>query len=194
MWVIPSRSRPANCARLLRRVATPGVLCVDDDDPCLDAYRALALPFSWRLVIGPRAGLAELYNRQFRAHRSLGWFGVGADDMLPESPDWDRRLVEVARHDGMAFGEDGRSMPTHFVIGGDLVREMGWLALPGLDRIFIDTTWLQIAKGRGVLRFLPDVKVTHMHPAQGLAEMDDTYSKHRKGEDLATYEAWRLSR
>lgn len=191
MWIVPSRSRPHNCARLFRHASTPGVLCVDDDDPLLPAYEALSLPSSWRVVVGPRAGLAEIYNRQFRSHRTLGWYGIGADDMLPETLGWDRQLIEAAGRDGMAFGDDGIQQPTHFVLGGDLVRDVGWLALPGLDRIYIDTVWAEIAKGRGVLRYLPDVKVTHMHPAVGKALPDKTYRKPNKASDKEIYERWR---
>ena len=195
MWIIPSRSRPHNCARLFAAgFSTSGVLCVDDDDPMLDGYRRLALPDRWVLAIGKRDGLSEIYNRAFRTHPWELWYGVGADDMLPETPAWDQRLIHAALPDGLAFGDDGINgdkHATHFVIGGRLVREMGWLALPGLQRIFIDTMWNTLTEKRGVRRYLPDVKLTHLHFSNGTAPVDATYRKVGKARDRAIYQQWK---
>lgn len=160
----------------------------------LGAYQALALPFSWRLVVSERAVLSEIYNRQFRASPDLDWYGVGADDIEPE-PGWDHELIRAAGKDKMAFGDDGINgdrHATHFVLGGDLVRAMGWLALPGLDRIYIDTVWNDIAERLGVRRYLPDVKVTHRHFSTG-APKDSTYRKRHKARDREIYEQWRAT-
>ena len=71
------------------------------------------------------------------------------------------------------------------------MREIGWLALPGLDRLYIDTVWNDIAAERGVLRFLPDVKLTHLHFSNRRAMMDRTYHKPSKNKDRAIYHAWK---
>lgn len=194
MWILPSRSRPHNCARLFRHVNTPGVLCVDDDDPLLPVYESMPLPTSWRVVVGPRAGLSEIYNRQLEAHPYLAWYGILADDVLPETPGWDRKLIDAALPDGMAFGDDGINGPhhaTHFVLAGDLARSAGWLGLPGLSRIYIDTAWNDIALARGVRRYLPDVKLTHMHFSNGRALKDAVYRKPDKDRDWEIYRKWR---
>lgn len=170
------------------------VLMLDDDDPMLGGYTDIHYPPTWWLRIGKRAGLAELYNRFFRESPGHPWYGIFADDVLPEG-DWDARLIAAAGSDGVAYGDDGIGACTHFCIGGDLVREIGWLALPGLDRLYIDTTWQAIAESRGVLRYLPDVKVTHMHPSAGRGMMDAIYRKPDdvKAADRAVYEAFRES-
>lgn len=191
MWIVPSRGRPHNCRRLFAAEwNSPGVLCVDDDDPLLDQYRALTLPANWRLAIGRRTPLSEIYNRHFG---SAAWHGIGADDMLPETLGWDLALIAAAGSDGLAFGDDGINgdrHATHFVLGDGLAREVGWLALPGLSRIFIDTVWNEIAEARGVRRYLPDVKLTHLHFSIG-APRDETYRKPDKASDRAIYDQWR---
>ena len=196
MWILPSRSRPHNCARLFRHIRKPGILCIDNDDPQRELYEALPLPFSWILKTAPRVGLGEIYNRQFRAFPNLKWYGVLADDVVPETEDWEQQLIDAALPDGMAFGDDGingHERGTHFVLAGELVRDIGWLALPGLDRIFIDTVWNDIAKKRGVRRYLPGVMVIHRHFSNQTAPWDETYRKTNKPADLAIYEQWRLS-
>ncbi|KKL69231.1 hypothetical protein LCGC14_2117000, partial [marine sediment metagenome] len=80
----------------------------------------------------------------------------------------------------------------HFVLGNQLPVSMGWLALPGLDRLYIDTVWGDIAKSRGVLRRVPNVVLRHAHFSNGRALKDETYKKHNKARDKSIYEAWAL--
>ena len=199
MFVIPSRARPHNIARLIRAwtdtgATAPALLRLDDDDASPGGYLALDRPSNWALVVAERRPLSVIYNEVFGAFPDEDWYGVFADDIVPETPGWDARLIETADRDGLAFGDDGingADHATHFVVGGALVRSIGWLALPGLDRLYIDTVWTDIARDRGVLRYLPDVKITHWHPSVKKALFDPTYRKHHKQADHAVYRAWR---
>lgn len=197
MWILPSRGRPHNVERLLKAyietgASTPVWLRIDLDDSVCGAYRA-PHPM-WTRVIGPRKILSELYAEAFRMSRDSPWFGFIADDVVPETEKWDTKLIELAGRDGMAVPSGGHADyhgSPHFVLGGDLVRSVGWLALPGLDRIFIDTVWFDIARVRDVLRHAPGVVLRHLHFSNKGALMDATYLKHRKVEDRALYESWR---
>jgi hypothetical protein len=165
---------------------------LDDDDLTAPAYQANHK--LWTVEIGPRRPLGALYNDFFADHGGEAWYGFICDDVVPETPGWDWSLIERAGNDGMAVPSGGHEDyvgSPHFVLGGDLVRSIGWLALPGLDRIFIDTVWEKIAEKRGVLRFTSDVVLTHYHFSNGKALMDATYRKHHKTEDRAIYESWR---
>lgn len=192
MWIIPSRSRPQNISRLVKAfqdtgAMTPVLLRLDDDDPLLTAY--LRIEVDWEVVVAKRAPLSEIYNDVF--DRRLDWYGFLADDVLPETPRWDRALINAAGPNGMAHCDDGiGGQATHFVVGGNLVREIGWVALPGLHRTYIDTVWNAVANERGVLRYLPDVKLTHLHFSNRLAMFDQTYRKPAKTHDRAIYRAW----
>jgi len=193
LWVVPSRSRPDNIPRLFSG-DTPFLLMLDDDDPMLGGYLAIEYPDNWTVDVGSRSKLSEIYNRAYWSSPFSDWYGVFADDVTPETEGWDRKLVEAAGGDGMAYGDDGIGEPTHFCLGGDLVREMGWLACPGLSRLYIDTIWRDIALSKNVLRYLPDVKITHRHPSVGLALMDATYRKPNKPADRIIYEQWKETR
>ncbi len=197
MWIIPSRSRPQNLRRLIANrniFASPAVIVLDNDDPMLRGYEDLSdWPNDWEVAIVSRMTLSKIYNNFFKIRPDLEWYGFLADDVVPETYDWDRLLIEAAGKDGLAFGDDGingATFATHFVIGGDLVRSVGWLALHGLDRIYIDTIWNDIATERSVRRYLPDVKLRHHHFSNRLALMDQTYRKSTKDNDRALYEAW----
>lgn len=193
MWIIPSRSRPHNIKRLAdafreTSVSTPVLLRLDDDDPYLSRYTC---PDGWKLVIGPRKPLSDCYNEVF--NRNLDWYGLFADDVVPETPRWDTLLIEAAGSDRVSFGNDGIDiLPTHFVVGGELVREIGFVALPGLDRIYMDTVWNDIATERNVLSYLPDVQIPHLHFSNRMGKMDKTYRKWNKAKDKSIYEAWAI--
>ena len=199
MWILPSRSRAHNVERLidawnLTRASTPVELCLDLNDPCLSQYEALDYPQTWKVVIWGRDLLSDVYNDCFRRHPQESFYGFIADDVVPITNEWDIRLIEVAGNDGMAAPSGGHgdySGAPHFVLGGDLVRSIGWLALPGLDRLYVDAVWNDIAAAKGVLRLAPDTILEHWHFSNGKAMIDFTYRKHRKAEDKAIYENWK---
>jgi hypothetical protein len=201
MFVCPSRSRPHNVARLVDACRATGataafLVCIDDDDPLREAYEAQRLPEGWTIRAAPRDGLSAIYNAAFRASPACDFYGVVADDIVPETNGWDRALIEAAGTDGIAWGDDGINgcaHATHLVVGGALVRDIGWLALPGLSRLYIDTAWNAIGRRRGVLRYRPDVVVRHHHFSNGLAPFDATYRKRAKDDDRRVFKAWRAT-
>jgi hypothetical protein len=153
----------------------------------------MELPAPWCVVVGHRGPLSAIYNAAYERHRDAPFFGFIADDVVPLTNGWDIKLIEAAGSDGMAVpagGETTGGCP-HFVLGGDLARSMGWLSLPGLDRIYIDTVWGDVAKDRGVYREVQDVNLEHRHFSNGKALIDSTYQKHHKQQDKLIYNNWR---
>lgn len=192
MWILPSRGRPHNVARFLQAYESTGattqvLLRIDDDDSGYDVSHE-----NWIVEVGPRLPLSDIYNGIYRHYR-CPWYGFIADDIVPETLNWDTRLIDVAAHDGMAVPSGGHELhgTPHFVLGADLVHSVGWLCLPGLHRLYIDTVWGDIASQRGVLRRVPEVVLAHHHFSNGKALMDATYRKPNRDEDRKTYENWR---
>src|SRR3990167_1205385 len=192
MWLIPTRQRPHRLLNLIKacqktKMSTSAVLLIDDDDPCLSSY----LNLGWPVETGPHGGLSEIYNRAFEHHPDEEWYGILCDDAVPKTEYFDLKLIKVAGKKGLAAPSGGHSeIASHFVIGGDLVRNMGWVALPGLDRLYIDTVWYKIALATGVYHFVPEVVIEHHHFSNGKALMDATYRKANKGRDRDIYENW----
>jgi hypothetical protein len=198
MWILPTRSRPHNLLRIINAwhetgASTPVELCMDSDDPCLPQIEAISLPPGWKIVIGRRGPLSTIYNAAYERNLDAPFFGFIADDVVPITNGWDIKLIKAAGSDGMSVPSGGETTGgcPHFVLGGNLVRSMGWLALPGLDRIYIDTVWGDVAKDRGVYREVNDVKLEHHHFSNGKALMDSTYRKNHKAQDKLIYNNWR---
>lgn len=194
MFSLPSRGRPHNLRRFVAAYEATGAthpvwVRLDDDDPSLTDYDAIALPHNWLKTVGPRhpnrcnGAVAEM----FAVFPDEPVYGLMADDLIPRTQGWDRALIDAAGPDRLAYADDGKwgeKLSTHPVIGGDLARAIGWLVLPTLLHSFVDTVLFTVAMRVGRLSYLPDVKLEHMHPlaldANGKpkAEMDEIYRFH----------------
>lgn len=213
--IVPSRGRPENIARLAeawhtrRIVGTQLVVAVDDDDPRLEDYRKVALPFLGALWVGTRRRMCGTLNAValdlLKDHTDslTGWLpdvvGFMGDDHLPRTEGWDVDVVDALDElgSGIVYGNDllqGERLPTAVFMTSDIVRTLGWMVPPGLVHLYADNAWLEIGRGMGRLRYLPDVVIEHMHPAAGKAPMDGRYAEVNAPEvdaaDKATFEAW----
>ncbi len=199
MWLLPSRGRPASIPRFFKawqdtEASTPGILCLDEDDAA--KYEGVQVPENWRVSIKPRySSLGENTNAYFWAQRMEPWYGLLADDAVPVTKHWDLRLIEAAGKDGIACCWDGINNGTGLgsspCIGGDLVRSLGWIIYPGLERIYGDNILFEIAEKRNALRYLSDVVVEHWHFSTGKSPMDETYAKPGAGSDRFIYGTWK---
>lgn len=198
MWILPSRGRPESIKRFFSACAltgfsTPGKIYIDNDDAEKSEYLNIEIPHNWNVVIQERVSLGELCNNVLGNHPDEEWYGCIADDVLPHTQKWDIRLIKAAGKDGVAFGNDGingEALATHPVIGGEFARELGFISLPGTKRIYMDTALTEIAKRKGVLRYLPDVYLEHLHFSNGKSPYDETYAKPHANDDKKVYEAW----
>tara|TARA_R110000868_G_scaffold340880_1_gene601735 strand:+ start:12377 stop:14476 length:2100 start_codon:yes stop_codon:yes gene_type:complete len=198
MWILPSRGRPASLKRFFNAYHTTGanscgVVCLDNDDTTLDEYLKIELPTHWWLDIAAPIGLGVRCNAAFNKHPEEPWYGLISDDVVPRTGRWDQILIHSAGNYGMAYGSDGlvnEAQFTHGVLGGDLVRELGWIILPGLQRLYGDNVLTAIGKEKGIMRYCPYVLLEHLHFSNGKSPMDKTYEKPEASEDRRIYKAW----
>lgn len=197
MFILPSRGRPQRFKRFFElwqkntSQEFRWLLVLDKDDPMLGHYPHPKEP--WEIIVQTRESMGDTYNGLFDLNRNEEFYGFMADDIELETPGWDEILVSLASNDGLSFGDDGingERLASHPVIGGDFVREIGWLSPPGLRRIYIDTAWTELARRHAVLRYCPSVVTRHVHFSTGSAEIDSTYDKPEKSPDKEIYKAW----
>jgi len=194
MWILPSRGRPQNVRRFIEAYkisggTTPVCLRFDEDDP----QPEYDIPDNWLTWEGYQKPLSEIYNEFFYKFPDLNWYGFIADDVVPLTAFWDQHLIAIAGKDGMAVPAGGETTggTPHFVLGGELVRDIGWLSLQGLERLYIDTVWADIAKEKDVLRFAPDILLEHRHFSNNQALFDKTYRKPSRDRDKIIYQTWK---
>lgn len=184
MIILPTKGRPESLRRFchqyyLTKAELPIHVIFDAKDAW--RYNDVKTPEHWRRISAP-AGMpiGEIFNVIFKKYPNEPFYGMVADDVLPETMHWDTTLRDACTPDKIAWGYDSiqnENLPVHPFIGGDLLRKIGWWAAPGLKHWFVDNAWksLTLALGNGV--YLPDVKMTHLHPLNGRAANDRTYEE-----------------
>ena len=212
--IVPSRSRPANIARLIdgwASTATPELaasllVAVDDDDPAKHDYLEAVhgVGFAW-LEAGERVGLGGTLNRH--ASRYAGSYdavGFMGDDHLPVSLGWDAAVLDaLAMLDGggLVYANDrfqGPALPTAVFVSSCLIDALGFMVPPTMRHLYLDNYWLELGLRLDRIRYLPDVVIEHVHPAAGKADDDWLYAENNSPErwaaDSAAWQEWRTQR
>lgn len=200
MWVLPTRSRTENCQRFIEawhttNASTPVHVRLDLDDPSLEILKSLPWPKEFTVFVGPRGGLRQAINEIFELYPNEAWYGLLADDLLPQTNKWDQLLIEAAGSNQIAYPNDGGKLldlPTHPCVGGNLVRSIGWFGFPPCYHFFVDTVWQFLGKQLNNIHRLDNVIVEHLHYSLGKSAMDQTYqeSSEKYKNDKRAYRDW----
>lgn len=207
--IVPTRGRPAQLQRFLdafeatRQADTDLLVAMDDDDK--DAYDGIALPDgAWR-ASAPRAWLTPKVN-QYAATAAWRYpvIGVAADDIVPETPGWDRMILAALATPGIAYPDTGRraDIPEQPFISSVIIQALGWLYQPSLFHYWTDNVLADVGRRAGCLRLVQGAMLRHLHYADapghpgGAAagvRRDRTYAEAEENErrDAAAYLAWR---
>lgn len=200
MWILAARSRPANCQRFIEawqatKSSTPVYVRLDDCDPALNELLKLAWPEEFTIVVGPREGLRAAMQEMFVKNPNEPWYGLLADDLVPQTPYWDQQLIEQAGLCAISYPNDlgGKpKLPTHPVVGGNLARAVGWFGFPHAQHLFVDTAWRVIGERLKCLHRMEDVVAEHVHPFWNKSESDQVYAESvkRSAGDRERFNTW----
>jgi hypothetical protein len=202
MWALPTRGRPNSLKRFaeayLKTQSTTKIFVrLDDDDTFLKDYLTLTLPGTFIVRVGPRQGLRSAMNEVLELYPNEPYYGLGADDLVPQTIEWDKKLFEISGTTKISFPNDlgkksKKDLPTHPCVGGDLVRAIGWFGLPTVYHFYLDDTWKYIGQHLNCITRLDDVIVEHVHYSRQKSEFDQTYKEttnHYKN-DGASFAEW----
>lgn len=205
--ICPTRGRPERAGAMAASfhdtaalIATALVLVVDADDPTLAEYRTLGETL---VVLAPEdtGDLVKATNTvalRVAADGETTIIGHVGDDHLFRTSGWDSRIEAALTEPGVAYGDDlhqGANLPTAVFVSTTIVRDLGWLALPGSTHLYIDNAWKDLGESLGALHYLPDVVIEHMHGSLGKAPMDEGYARASANQpaDYAAYLEWRAT-
>jgi glycosyltransferase involved in cell wall biosynthesis len=200
MWILPSYNRPDQCREVIEQMkkmgcSTRGVLLVNGGDS--KPYENIELPEGWTgLYLLRNLGVCGAMNKLYELYPDEPWYGLICDDEFPLTENWDTQLVEAAGDWKIAHGNDGWQSQERIhgivVLGGKLVRELGWMALPGLWHWFVDNTWELIAGYCGTRVLVKDAFMEHRHWRAGKAAKDEVHElgESRALEDRAIFVRW----
>lgn len=204
MWIVPTLSRPAQCAAVVQRmvdmgVSSPGEVFVNGHSRW-EHYEEVvrSLPKGWGIVFNKEnIGALGALNRVLADHPDAKFYGFIGDDEFVETPGFDERLIAAAGDWNISHGDDGvhkgERAQGYLCVGGKLARAVGYLAIPTCWHWFgLDNMWETIVLNGGCEKvFCPDVKIDHRHPHHKKGEMDDCYGR---GEAKVTEDHYEFSK
>lgn len=188
--LIPSQGRPEAALGAVRSAletaSTPErlriLVGVEPDEA--RSYREVIGDAAVRIHVLQAGGSYVRAIRELHRWVAAGIYGLCADDFVFETPGWDSRIrraaADLPARLGLIHGDDG-FQGERLATAPFLTTE--WIAcvgdvLPGAyQHMYCDTEVTDIARQAGLLRFLPDVRITHRHHLTGRAAFDGTYER-----------------
>lgn len=186
--LIPTRDRPNNVRRTIESVKNTAsrpelvemLFYVDLDD---QTFPSEVLEKNIRIIRGPRMWLSVLQNILF-ANASGEIIMYTGDDVVYETHGWDEEVRNTINSEidklVLVYGNDsathGENIAIHGFLHRNWIQATGTWVAPGRG-VPYDLWHTDVARKLGRLRYLPDVKFSHVHYRQGegLAEFDETY-------------------
>lgn len=208
--IIPTRSRPGNIVKVIGAWDftcawdhADMILVADADDPEIQGYRDLIDPETCpvRLLEVPRwMPMVHKLDAAAREMADLYWaVGFAGDDHLPRTIGWAARYLTMLRElgTGMVYGDDGyqgRKLSTEWAVTSDAVRALGRMVPAPVEHMFCDNSILELFSLAGGVRYLPEIRIEHMHPCVGKAQTDVQYervnSRVQMSQDQRIYRRW----
>jgi hypothetical protein len=204
--LLPSRGRVlTNLPRFFRAAAEtgmtlPGYVVVDADDFEENGalYRSFELPAGWSFFVSDTRSMADSIRWAMKLlfKDTTDWVMWVADDLVPETPGWDVKLVGELTGWNCVSSDDGWRSPQRFdgalAWSGDLLRAVGYLVPPGVKHMCLDDLWEEIGAAAGCWRTVMDVMLRNHHAA--LSGMKDPTARHvdaTLAHDRLVFEKWR---
>lgn len=184
MWICPTFDRPQRLKELARswercQPAHKLFIRLWRGDPSYLEYKSMKWPQLWRFYDSDAKGCGEALNEFFLQHSNEPFYGFIADDVVLRTKGGLEHLQALAHPFFIAYPNDTIQRHrhcTHFCIGGDLVREVGFFAHTGFNHGFIDAVWYAIGLETGLLRYAPQIIFQHRHFLTRLVPRDNTYA------------------
>ena len=143
----------------------------------------------------PRARFSGTLNNVTRRNQGYFAYFAAGDDHLIETPHFDTIILDELHSlgTGFVYGADGlmnEFLPTAGAMTGNVIKTLGYMSLPELIHLYVDNWWKDLFTEIGKLKYLPDLKISHLHPSGGFTAWDEQY---KEVNDPKMYDADRTS-
>jgi hypothetical protein len=169
----------------------------DSDD---DSYEEMDWGTSVHGTLSERIPLTAIFNQVALAHADdFDVIMTVGDDHLFTTPGWDQLLLEALEAlggSGWVYPDDKRrsGFPEIWAVSSDIVKHLGWFALPVVRHFYCDNAIAEIGKRADLLKYVPGAVIEHLHYSVTNGERDATYAEAEDShgnDDLKAYSKWR---
>lgn len=171
LTVCPTKNRAEICARMVKsfnkttRFDNDLVLALNIDDEQMSLYQEIK---EHKVAVKANSTVTKIINDIYEMYPNYDYYHITNDDVIYHTDGWDYKLTNVLEEygDGVAYGNDlfqGENCPTFPMISGDIVRKLGWLQYPALNRYCGDVVWKELCKRAECLYYLDQVIIEHKH-------------------------------
>ncbi len=113
-------------------------------------------------LISERGSITKLLNKMFEKYPDFDFYHIANDDCIYHTPLWDTTLAKKGK---ITYGDDllqRENLCTFPMIDGDIVRAVGWIQMPTLERYCGDVVWKFMANRLNILEYHPEVIIQHL--------------------------------
>lgn len=108
-----------------------------------------------------KGNITNIFNKAFQDNPDYDFYHMTNDDVIYNTVNWDLKLAKKGK---ITYGADvfqNQNLCTFPMIDGDIVRALGWLQMPKLERYAGDVVWKFIGQNLNILEYIPSVSIEH---------------------------------
>lgn len=203
-WYLPTRRRTGRLAQFFHSaietgISTPGVVLVQEDEyaELFEHYEAITLPAGWDYRLTKADGMGDKLREAFADISQHDWFGWLVDDLICETPEWDKKLLAGLNGKNFVSADDGGQNPRRMcvpVFSKAVIQATGYIYPPGFWHTYVDDVWETLGRDAQCWQIAPEIILKHDHPFKGgeIVGMDETgrISYSRMSDDAKAFERW----
>ena len=185
--ICPTRIRPEQAKAMyntFRKTSTYNsevIFYIADDDPNIEEYKQELRNCAY--IIDKRRTIIEVMNYiSCERYPNRKYYSCIGDDNRYSTRKWDSEFIkeieEKGRGWGFAYGNDlfqKEKLCGNPIISGNIIRALGFMALPVLKHQFVDNFWTDLASSINRIYYREDIIQEHLHPFANKGKMDANY-------------------
>ena len=164
------------------------VFGVSINDPQFHETLKIVRDYEYRIFDKDKT-ITQILNELCQEYPDYEYYHITNDDVIYQTKEWDERIISLNKA-VVFYGNDlfqGINLPTMPIIHRDLIKTVGWLQMPTLNRYCGDLVWRFLTQ-KICLYYFPDIIIEHKHFLAGKGNTPvnmDTYKK-----DMQSFAKW----
>lgn len=127
----------------------------------MESFNNTKSEFTDIVVYTEIGSVTEIFNKAFNEHKYYDFYFMCNDDIIFRTDKWDLKLANKGK---ISYGNDlfqRDNLCSFPMIDGDIVRALGWLQMPKLERYTGDVIWKFMGVQLGILNYVEEVVIEH---------------------------------